>query len=402
MAAEGESAARREDFRGEIAMSPVAIADLGRTVRVLEDLLPEVAHAPLWESQFTSMVGVVQEEIRALGTTHAALSGATEPAARTATTLIGDAIAQLTSVTHEAAQVPARGFIPLGAIPVVSKSHDVRPATALLEGARQSLLGAQREIATTPGVTLLGSSFTREGADLVAAPAVADATNAWIQRDPSLVQRGIRALVASPLGARFRPTAVGAENIPAEGAFLLAPTHGSPGDIVHVYLSGHDRTIRTITLDSPRMHLFQHTGSFPMLRGEGKAEEALSVARGMLADGQPVAMYPEGRIIANDAISAPHNGIARLALESGKPVVPAASYGTKQGFTRVGESAVHHPNPVVVYGEPISFEGIPATRENVAAAREKIWAGTEQAYRQARELYHQSAGATTSIVTGAM
>jgi 1-acyl-sn-glycerol-3-phosphate acyltransferase len=94
-------------------------------------------------------------------------------------------------------------------------------------------------------------------------------------------------------------------------------------------------------------------GAFPVRRGQRDTEaiaNAVSLARG----GNVVAMFPEGTRRSKGLIkkyeARPHTGAARIALEAGVPLVPAAVKGT-DGLARLKRLKV-------AYGAPIELDDL--------------------------------------------
>lgn len=62
----------------------------------------------------------------------------------------------------------------------------------------------------------------------------------------------------------------------------------------------------------------------PVFKGRG--QEALSAAREKLLQGKNIALYPEGRLNHGKGLDRAHTGAARLALQSGAPLVPVGVF----------------------------------------------------------------------------
>ncbi len=69
-------------------------------------------------------------------------------------------------------------------------------------------------------------------------------------------------------------------------------------------------------------------GAFPIRRGESD-EESMATALALLERGQAVVIFPEGTRIRSGSLGSPKSGVGRLALQSGKPVVPIAITGSE-------------------------------------------------------------------------
>ncbi len=143
--------------------------------------------------------------------------------------------------------------------------------------------------------------------------------------------RVVRALVRAMLRLWFRIRVAGLDQIPREGAAIIAPNHKNFLDPFFIGLAT-ERPVRymakTELFRGPLRWLFPRLGAFPVRRGEADAE-TLTTARTILHAGGVVVMFPEGtRVEEPDALGSPHHGAGRLAIETGAPIIPAAITGT--------------------------------------------------------------------------
>ena len=77
--------------------------------------------------------------------------------------------------------------------------------------------------------------------------------------------------------------------------------------------------------------LLKLADQIPVARNRG--QEALASAREKLTDGHAVAIFPEGRLSPAEGFRRPASGAARLALETGAPLVPIGFFVPPK-FTR--------------------------------------------------------------------
>jgi glycerol-3-phosphate dehydrogenase (NAD(P)+) len=70
-------------------------------------------------------------------------------------------------------------------------------------------------------------------------------------------------------------------------------------------------------------------GAFPIKRGHSD-EESMDTALALLERDQAVVIFPEGTRIRTGSLAKPKRGVGRLALQSGKPVVPIAVTGSER------------------------------------------------------------------------
>lgn len=162
----------------------------------------------------------------------------------------------------------------------------------------------------------------------------------------------------------FRPHVVGAEHVPVTGPAILASNHLSYADWLFMPLTMPRRLTYVAKAEyftSPGLKgwlqktFFRGAGQVPIDRASGSAAEgALKTARRILAEGELFGIFPEGTRSHDGRLYRGKTGIARLALESGVPVIPVAVVGTDVvappgkkfgGFTR----------PHVRYGKPLDF-----------------------------------------------
>jgi 1-acyl-sn-glycerol-3-phosphate acyltransferase len=142
----------------------------------------------------------------------------------------------------------------------------------------------------------------------------------------SFVRRTLRPLLTLWLRLRVE----GLANLPANGPVIIASTHQSHADSIAlgvaiprpVHFLGDVRLTQWPLLGP----LLPKLGMVPLRRGEGDAV-ALHHLRRILADGGAVTVYPEGSRSRDGRVHRPRSGVARLAAETGVPVIPAAVAG---------------------------------------------------------------------------
>jgi 1-acyl-sn-glycerol-3-phosphate acyltransferase len=173
-----------------------------------------------------------------------------------------------------------------------------------------------------------------------------------------------RVLAGPLLQGMFRPWVRGLENVPETGGAILASNHLAVIDsfVLPLVLSRKIRFIgkaeyftgKGIT-GRLKAGFFRGVGTIPVDRGGGKASEAaLNTGLQVLQEGGLFGIYPEGTRSPDGRLYRGKTGVARLALESGAPVVPVAMVGTNiaQPIGRV------LPKPMrlgIVIGEPLDF-----------------------------------------------
>jgi 1-acyl-sn-glycerol-3-phosphate acyltransferase len=195
----------------------------------------------------------------------------------------------------------------------------------------------------------------------------------------------VRALLTPFLRLYFRMRISGAERIPREGPALVAPNHKSFWDSFFIGVCTRRQLrfmAKTELIEARYGRLLVRLGAFPVRRGESDAD-ALETARTILRQGGLLAMFPEGtRIRDPEGLGPPRRGAARLALEAGAPLVPAAITGTEALFL----GPLPRPRRVqVAFGEPIEVHELEVTPETAAElVDDRLWPEVETEYRRLR------------------
>jgi len=162
----------------------------------------------------------------------------------------------------------------------------------------------------------------------------------------------------------FRPRVSGAENVPDEGAAILASNHLSYADWLFMPLTLARRVTfvaKAEYFNSPgikgwfQKRFFSGAGQVPIDRsGASAAEGALTAAKRVLDDGELFGIYPEGTRSHDGKLYRGKTGVARLSLLTGVPVIPVAVVGTDV-VAPPGKKFGSFTRPVVRFGRPLDF-----------------------------------------------
>jgi 1-acyl-sn-glycerol-3-phosphate acyltransferase len=163
-------------------------------------------------------------------------------------------------------------------------------------------------------------------------------------------------VLSQPVRRLYRLRTQGLENVPADGAVILAPNHFSGLDhwFVGLRLPRQVRFMAKSQLfKGPFLEfVLTHAGAFPVRRGQHD-EEAITTAQTILVQGGVLVMYVEGGRSRSGQIGTfARPGIGRLALETGTPVVPVAIHGSERARNW---RRLEFPAVTVRYGEPLRF-----------------------------------------------
>jgi len=182
----------------------------------------------------------------------------------------------------------------------------------------------------------------------------------------------------------FRPEVIGAENVPADGAAILASNHLSYADWLFMPL----RLPRRVTFVAKAEYFttpgfkgglqrlfFEGSGQVPIDReGASAAEGAIISALRVLGDGNLFGIYPEGTRSPDGRLYRGRTGVARLALLSKAPVIPVAVSRTDV-IAPPGKRFGRLVRPLVVFGRPLDFsryEGMENDRFILRAITDEI------------------------------
>src|SRR5215213_5935255 len=142
----------------------------------------------------------------------------------------------------------------------------------------------------------------------------------------SLVYWPLRWLLKAGILVYFRLRRLGTEHIP-EGGVILASNHRSFLDPFAIgcclgrpiYFVAKQELFKNPLLG----WILNCLGAFPIKRGASD-EESMDTSLALLERGEAVVIFPEGTRIRTGSLGSPKRGVGRLALQSGKPVVPIA------------------------------------------------------------------------------
>ena len=177
-------------------------------------------------------------------------------------------------------------------------------------------------------------------------------------------------LIARPLfRVLFSVEHHGVENVPGEGAVIIAGNHPSYLDPLLVGLPIR-RTIRFMAWDAlfkvPLLgQVIKAVGAFPVDIRKGRGEAAYLEARRVLSRGEALGIFPEGQRSEQAAMGELRAGVARLAIETGAPIVPVTIGGATRAWPK-WKLLPRSARIIVRYHEPIrlSEQEREANRDN--------------------------------------
>ena len=171
----------------------------------------------------------------------------------------------------------------------------------------------------------------------------------------------------------YRLRAEGTENLPQDSGFVLAANHVSNLDPWPLGIPlWPKRYLRFMAKSElfwwPLGPLIRAGGAFKVRRGE-RDVGAIATAVDLVREGHIVVMFPHGTRQLKGLVKKhqprAHTGAARIAIDAGAPLVPAAIVGADR-LSRFGKLRVR-------YGRPLELDGLDAR-----GATEKLMAEIER------------------------
>ncbi len=164
----------------------------------------------------------------------------------------------------------------------------------------------------------------------------------------------------------FRPKVKGLRNVPGNGPVIIASNHLSFSDSIFMPLVVPRKVTflaksEYFTSPGPKGLLKKLTfialGQVPVDRSGGRrSEAALITGLKILAEGKCLGIYPEGTRSPDGRLYKGRTGIARLAIESGAPIIPVAMFNTEK-IQPTGTVVPKVMRVEMIFGEPMYFEG---------------------------------------------
>ena len=179
-----------------------------------------------------------------------------------------------------------------------------------------------------------------------------------VRERPSLTYFVVGALSWPILRGLYRLKAVGLENLPSDGGYVLSANHTSNFDPWPLGVPLFPRRFLRFMAKSelfwpPLGWLVKGAGGFKVRRGESDTH-AIATAEALARKGYVVVMFPEGtrrsKGLRKKHVARAHTGAARIALAASVPLVPAAISGTDR---------LRYLAPLrVAYGVPVDIDDL--------------------------------------------
>lgn len=213
-----------------------------------------------------------------------------------------------------------------------------------------------------------------------------------------LAYRFAAALLRRPLLWLTRHDWQGTENLPRTGGFVVAPNHISYFDPLAfalfmwesgrpAYFLGKESIFRIPVIGA----ILRSAGMIPVHRNSAAAADAYRSALDAVRDAKPVGIFPEGTITRDPDLwpMRGKTGAARVALETGCPLVPVAQWGAHEVLSPYGRRPRLFPRKTMrmLAGPPVDLEdlrGRPVDREALRIATDRLMAAITSLLEQVR------------------
>ena len=174
------------------------------------------------------------------------------------------------------------------------------------------------------------------------------------------------------------------ESLP-DGPVLYAANHPSTTDPIFIHLIAKkpmsvmiNSKIFTIPVLGAYMRKMKQ---IEVIRSKGQSDQVLKQAVRALAAGRSVVIFPEGAISPPEGFAPVRSGVARLALQSGVPVVPIGIHLQGENCRHVPTTLEGEPDVITWYlrgpyaitiGKPLHFQGDENDRSLVKTIAENV------------------------------
>ena len=173
----------------------------------------------------------------------------------------------------------------------------------------------------------------------------------------------------------------GAEHLPATGGYIAAANHMTNFDPLTFAHFLYDNGVAPKILAKSSLftipvvgRVLTATGQIPVHRNTVQAGQSLDAAVAALAEGECVAVFPEGTLTGDPDLwpMVGKTGVARLALTTRVPVIPVAQWGPQDVLGRY--SKLPRPIPpkevTVAAGPPVALDDLYGRPLDAATLRE--------------------------------
>ena len=207
-----------------------------------------------------------------------------------------------------------------------------------------------------------------------------------LRKPRGLLYRVSAGVIRAALRLTTRKDWHGMNDMPVEGGFIAVSNHvtyADPLTLAHfLYNSGY---APHFLAKSPLFELpilgpiLRKTDQIPVHRGTVRAKDAVDTGMKVLDSGGVIAIFPEGTLTRDPDLwpMVARTGAARMALQTGVPVVPVAQWGAHRLLGRYSKVLKPFPRKKVMVrvGPPIDLDDLrsrPHDNETLREASNRI------------------------------
>ena len=175
---------------------------------------------------------------------------------------------------------------------------------------------------------------------------------------------------------------VNREVVPRKGPVIVASNHISVSDPVFLWGALRRRAVGIAMAELWSMPstswLMRLLGQIPVVRGDkNSGTQAMEMAAQVLSHGGLVMIYPTGRCVSPDEHAEYKIGVAKIAFDTGTPVIPAGIRGSNEVLPlkrdRNGGKVFRRDKQVrVAFGEPLHPTDFAGPSDMLARIRTQI------------------------------
>lgn len=196
-----------------------------------------------------------------------------------------------------------------------------------------------------------------------------------------------------------RPEWIDGDKIPAKGGCVLAANHVSHLDpLTYAHLIHDHGRLPRFLAKQVLFGLFfvgsilRATGQIPVARQTSSAAHAFEAAVAAVESGRAVFFYPEGTLTRDPGLwpMVGKTGAARVALESGAPLIPMAQWGQQELLYPYAKKPALLPPKTIrtKVGDPVDLDDLrekPLTNEVLHEATDRLMAAITTLLEDLRE-----------------
>lgn len=179
-----------------------------------------------------------------------------------------------------------------------------------------------------------------------------------MKKDKNFVYKIVKTIYSILLNVIFRPTVIGKENIPKDGALIFAGNHKHAVDPVMV-MANTNRIVHYMAKEElfKGLHgiIFEQMGLIKVYRGKSNPQAVIE-AENILNNGGTIGIFPEGtRNKGKEELLKFRHGTVKIAQKTNTPILPFAIRNKYKIFRK---------SVVIEFGKPIDVNGMEIEEAN--------------------------------------